>query len=125
MGPGTHIVSRINNNTLPTSRTDFLALLHDIQYLQFTGDIPVYSDSLAIENAGYDLEGLIMKTGLSVKKALGNLYKNTSPLEGLSEAQTRQLGDSLMQKVLTDPIYSKHFDTYRIDRNYYAITHRG
>jgi len=38
MGPGTHVVERVRSRNLPVSKADAAALIHDINYLRFSGN---------------------------------------------------------------------------------------
>jgi len=70
----------------PTSYTDAIALSHDINYLIATGDHNKMrlADEIAIGNAPYNTQGVLMKLGLFGRYALGlkeseginNKYKN-------------------------------------------------
>jgi len=61
------------NGIKPTSQTDELAMVHDINYLIATGDKEKlkYADDLAIDSAPYTTQGIVMKTGLTLRKFLG------------------------------------------------------
>jgi len=74
-GPGTHVAYNILNNILPTSKTDYVARQHDIDYLKSSGDPfqAMIDDAKAIARSDFSLEGLAMKTGLFSRMA-GSLY---------------------------------------------------
>jgi len=56
----------------PTSKTDALALVHDINYLIATSnpDKMALADNIAINNAPYNTQGIAMKAGLTLRKWL-------------------------------------------------------
>jgi hypothetical protein len=115
MGPGTHIISRVYSDTQPVNKNDFLALLHDIQYLQCAGVNPTYPDKLAIVQSDYSLSGFAMKLGLLSRYAFG-LQMNDN-LEGLTHAQTRSIGDTLMKIIKERNI--NLFRLYNVDPDLY------
>jgi len=71
MGPGTHIINKIQNFVQPVNRNDFLSMLHDIQYLQTAGDDPSWADKLAIVQSDNSLSGLALKSGLLTRYSFG------------------------------------------------------
>lgn len=115
LGPGTHVIDRISNDTLPTSKTDFVALLHDIQYLQSRSLSMDESDTLAIMNSDDSLQGLTMQIGLSLRKFFGlKMNKTDRPIA------SNLVGNRLMEYV-TDPssVYFKYFRKYNVDIHNY------
>lgn len=105
---------------MPTSRTDYLAMLHDIDYLIYNNDPKKISasDDFAIDNAqlAYKpfggsfgitmapdpfndmLQASAMKTGLSARKFLNlDVYSSNRP-----EQQT-DIGYRLKQSVISNP----------------------
>jgi len=103
---------------LPTSKTDALALLHDVQYLQAHGNsVKTYiADWKAINQAPWDLQGLAMKTGLFARSYF-DLPFNTKATT-LKEESVR-VGDLLMERLKTDPKYTNIFRKYNIDISQY------
>lgn len=71
MGPGTHVIGNILNDIVPKSKTDAVALIHDIDYL--TNEEPIISDFRAMSKAEWDLEGLAMRTGLGIRSVVDAL----------------------------------------------------
>jgi len=114
MGPGTHVFERVVNHELPTSRTDALALVHDIEYMIGTS-IPKEldkADDQAIANSDYSLSGMIMKAGLSIRKALQLKMANRNTLEETHEQQ--RIGLYLKNKVLSDSEYVYLLNLYNV-----------
>jgi len=73
MGPGTHIFANIINGVQPKSYHDALALMHDIDYLEYgsANKLEVaLADDQAINNSNYSLQGILMQMGLSIRKFL-------------------------------------------------------
>lgn len=99
---------------MPSSYTDALALIHDVDYLRYSG-LPEYeirSDTKAIDNAGFlDLQGLSMKLGLGIKQLL-ELQGFNPTLQGYTDSQTRSVGWQLHQYLASDPKYVKMFKDY-------------
>lgn len=71
MGPGTHIIERVDAAVMPTSREDFISMTHDINYLLSEGNhyLMDRADDIAMAKAGMSLQGLVMNVGLSARKA--------------------------------------------------------
>jgi len=114
MGPGTHVFERVINHELPTSKTDTLALVHDIEYMIGTS-IPKEldrADNQAIANADYSISGMIMKAGLGIRKALQLKLANRDDLDETHEQQ--RLGLFLKNKVLSDPEYVYLLNLYGV-----------
>jgi hypothetical protein len=61
MGPGTHIYRRVKDGVLPINRTDFAAMMHDIDYLSIIGkpELQTEMDIKALERAGFIGYGLV------------------------------------------------------------------
>ena len=77
-GPGTHVYTNIMNYKLPVNKTDFVTMLHDIQYMQYAGIDNVDDiDDLAIAHADYDLPGIATKIGLTLRKLLKWKFNNS------------------------------------------------
>lgn len=73
MGPGTHIIDRINKGILPLNQDDAASLVHDIEYLKY--DDQAIPDETAVSNAGY--LSIPMDLAFKVKRLFGNIG-NTS-----------------------------------------------
>lgn len=99
LGPGTHIVDRINRRVLPSNRTDFVAMLHDIDYLMGAGDKGWTRDAdfRAISQARNSILDHIMKVGLSFRVALGLDYNTYTT--------NTAVASKLMTIVKSDPTY--------------------
>lgn len=95
-GPGTHIVTRLLNLSLPANKTDFVTMLHDIDYMSTA--TPLSSDIRAIRNSDYSLPGLATKMGLITRSALDAL-----PGVNLKFNQPSNVSRNLMMYVLTSP----------------------
>ncbi len=92
-------------------------MLHDIQYLQYSGIKNVDEiDDLAIKLSDYDLPGIATKIGLTLRKALGLTFNKH---KRLSDPDARILGSELMNFVKTNPIYAQLFQKYNIDPRLY------
>lgn len=108
-GPGTHIATRLLNGVLPKNKTDFVTMLHDIEYSGKTN--PTQSDFRAIKNSGWDISGIATKVGLIARNVLdtvvpGSVFKFNSDVKG------REL---MMQFVLSDPNFYALFEKYDIN----------
>jgi hypothetical protein len=110
VGPGTHIVERVNAKIMPTSRTDFIALTHDINYLLASGDHKAMdlADDRAIFYADRSTYGIIMDIGLKVRKAI-------HLKEG--KVNTYALGSQLRDKVRNDKDYTQLAAWFDLDLN--------
>lgn len=65
LGPGTNIRNKIYGNFLPTTRNDYVARQHDIDYI---GDHePIYGDIKAIIKSGPGWDGVAMRLGLGFR----------------------------------------------------------
>ncbi len=119
MGPGTHIIDRINRRVMPINRTDFVAMLHDIDYLMGSGDYDwtKQADARAIRNAGWINGGALMKIGLGVRKLLDLPFNNYT--------LNNKVASSLLYIVKNDPVYKKLFDKYNISPDMYPNDYSG
>lgn len=118
-GPGTHVITKILGSVMPRNKTDFVTMLHDIDYLRNAGlrkgaDL---ADELAIRNADYSSPGIATKVGLTVRKALGLNFNKA--MSGYTDEQTRKLGALLMNHVFVTPPYKGLFDIYGIKKSDY------
>lgn len=101
MGPGTHIVNKINKRVLPTSYNDALALKHDLQYLAANNKSQLnVSDDLAITAADYSVQGITMKLGLTLRKVLSINKLGNRP----------KLAQALYNIVRNDPDYVNKYN---------------
>lgn len=114
-GPGTHIVTRLLNENMPANKTDFVTMLHDIEYLGKTN--PLLSDLRAIRNADWTLPGLATKLGLGTRIALDAL-----PGFNIKFNANKGLSYTLMFYLLEHPVYSKLFQEYNINPMQYLAT---
>lgn len=62
LGPGTPVIQQTNQGTKPTTYADYVAQMHDIDYL--TDKEPILSDLKAIANSDNSVGGMLMKGGL-------------------------------------------------------------
>lgn len=101
IGPGTHIIDRINKRIMPTNKTDLAAMLHDIDYFRYAGDkSKLYeADETAISNFSYDPVGMLGKVGLTLRKELDLPFTNT-------DKRDRFMGEHLRRQVLTHKPYT-------------------
>lgn len=113
MGPGTHIIDRINRRVQPINKTDFVAMLHDIDYLMGSGDYRWTSqaDSRAVSNAGWTPGGILMKVGLRARQILDLPFNNYT--------DNNQIASSLMYIVKNDPVYAKLFKIHGVNPSDY------
>jgi len=102
LGPGTHVISNILNNKQPTSYTDYVAMLHDIDYLSNGGQD--HADAVAMSRADNSLQGFAMKFGLgarvfasTLKEALG-----LKPLKFNGRTDTYDIDTSKLQQTLKE-----------------------
>lgn len=111
-GPGTHIVTRLLRGDIPSNKTDFVTMLHDIDYMGTS--TPLSSDIRAIRNSDYSVQGLATKMGLGLRSMLDAL-----PFVNLKFNKPSSVGKSLMMYVLTSPLYRPLFDKYQIEPTQY------
>lgn len=71
MGPGTHVINRLQKRMAPLSHTDSVAMYHDIDYL--SKQEPILSDVKAILRTDNSLQGWAMRFGLGARSALDAL----------------------------------------------------
>jgi len=84
-GPGTHIATRLLNGLLPANKTDFVTLLHDIEYSVKTN--PMQADLRAIRKSEWDIPGIATKIGLTMRTLLdkitpGSVFRFDNDLKG-------------------------------------------
>ncbi len=106
-GPGTHIVTRILNHDIPKNKTDFVTMLHDIEYMGGTN--PRQSDIRAVVNSDWSLPGIATKIGLSTRMVIDSL-----PGVNLKFNVDKGLSLPLMQYVMLEPTYARLFQQYNI-----------
>jgi hypothetical protein len=99
---------------MPTSHTDFLALLHDIQYLQTKRVSPYKADTTALDNTDNSFQSFLMQIGLRTRRAFNLPFYQTDNL-----IQSNKMGDKAMQFVQTDEQYKKLFRIYGVDPHNY------
>lgn len=115
MGPGTHVISRVLRGDMPVSRTDAIAMLHDIDYLRYAGvrDINKYDD-IAINRAGRDLESQVLVAGLTARKMIGIRFDGNNGNIG----EQRIAGYNLHNYVVDNDEYRKMFQAYGLNADY-------
>jgi hypothetical protein len=118
-GPGTHIVNKIRSNILPTTKGDYLAMLHDIEYLLTAGqpELQWAADKRAIQQQNFNLEGLALTLGLTSRQILGLEFNN--PLKNKTPYETNSLGKELLFKVLFSKNYVDLASFFKIDTSAY------
>jgi hypothetical protein len=108
------VLDRITKGIMPNNRTDAVTLLHDIDYLRFSGlqrsDV---LDDRAIAAADYSLPGMVTKAGLTLRKFSGLNFD--TPVDGLTAQQTRTLGEKLFAYVKLNPKYNAMFRKYGLN----------
>lgn len=122
MGPGTHVIQRINDGLIPTSREDAIALIHDLEYLRAAGD-PWLLD-LADQNAIHRLgntavfvssifpelftRAWAMNVGLKSRRAL-----QLKPNFGDNSVQSmRNAADAYLDYIHTEPKFLTSLQKY-------------
>jgi hypothetical protein len=117
MGPGTHIVTKVEKAVQPKTYADAIALTHDINYLLATADpyLLAEADDIAINKARYDIQGIFLKIGLTMRK-----ITHLKEMDGAENPQLyRSQGLELRTKVLTSPDYANMRKKYGIDASYF------
>jgi len=99
---------------MPQNPTDAVTMLHDIDYLRFSGQPALVdsSDRRAISNSKFDLAGLATKVGLNAR--LVTQLDFAKPLLGISHEETRLIGQELFNIVRSDPQYRQLFRQWNI-----------
>jgi hypothetical protein len=112
MGPGTNVSDKVKLKNYPTSQADYLALLHDIHYLnQPNQDVTQLDWDTAV--AGHrvgGLQGNVMALGLGLKSYMEKIIPlgiNT-PISGLSEQQTKLEASKIANLVKSDAKFFEH-----------------
>lgn len=125
-GPGTHIVEKLRAGVMPNNKTDFVTMLHDIDYLANSGRDPMLSDMYAMEKSDWSMVGVTTKYGLATKMVLARILGTSdfnTALKGKTPEQTRAIGNRLVEFVLTDQNYAALFEKYDIDPHEWLSTH--
>jgi len=115
MGPGTHISDKMHRGVQPLNKADFLAMLHDIEYMQ--NKSAIQSDIRAIKNANYDIPGIIMKAGLGSRILLSSIAPNLARFDAIKNPQ---LANHLLYKLKNDSKYKPLWSYYSVDPNEYS-----
>jgi hypothetical protein len=111
VGPGTHVISNILDDKMPTDINEAAAMLHDISYLQNAGYGQELQDLKTIfQTDPLTLKGIAMISGLTQKNLLG--YKSPVHLGGLKDEEIRNVGNILSDYVTNDPLYSNILNEY-------------
>lgn len=113
-GPGTHVITKILSKVMPRNKTDFVTMLHDIDYLRNAGLVKGASlaDELAIHNSDYSLPGIATKIGLTIRNTFG--FNFNKPIDGYTDEQTRKIGVMLMHYVMNTFPYASLFRFYGV-----------
>jgi hypothetical protein len=79
MGPGTHIMERVQQSVLPTSFVDTLALMHDIEYLaSHSYDEELTADYFAVNKAPWvGVQSAVFRVGLCLKQLVGMSFADS------------------------------------------------
>jgi len=103
----------------PNNKTDFVTLLHDIDYLRYAGFSEKQNelDQKAIRYTDYSLPGLATSLGLRTRRVF-DLNFNT-PIPGYTAQETRFIGQQVWDWLLQQPDYIQYFNKYNIDLNDY------
>jgi hypothetical protein len=113
IGPGTHVIDNVLSDKFPTTKTDAVAMLHDIDYLINAGKSQLYSDVKAVFNADpTTLQGIAMIVGLTTKNLIG--FNKEVKYEGLTDVHTRNVGSVLLDYVNNDPLYTNILTEYNL-----------
>lgn len=108
MGPGTHVVKRVLNNTKPNNYVDAVALKHDIDYMVAAGDERelTKADNAAISLApSLSVAGQIMKKGLALRQWF-QIQPTYDPR--FSREQTTEIGMRLQHQALVTGMYDEY-----------------
>lgn len=121
MGPGTHVFNRIKNGVLPVDYMDAVSMMHDINYLRYTGDQRIIdrADLLAIRDSDKSFAALILQMGLATKNKLGLTFD--SPLPNKTIEETNYIGWRLQDYVLHNPAYQQQFQILGFNPNRHVI----
>jgi len=114
MGPGTKVFSRVKNHDYPVNRSDFISLLHDIDYLIVTGDkkAELVADAAAIQRAelGGTFLDLVVKYGLKIKQWLG--FQPNKVSTNQEAAEKRRTGMLLLDYIMNNPDWVANLNRY-------------
>lgn len=106
LGPGTHVINNVINKIQPVSRTDAIALVHDVDYLLASNDQDaINADNRALTMADNSAQGLAMQLGLNTRKQLF-----TDSFYGGSY----RAGQILKQTIKDDPQYQNSFNKFAL-----------
>lgn len=117
-GPGTHVIAKLKADIQPANKTDFVTLLHDIDYLRTAGlpEKQRAADARALFYAPLDLPGVATNLGLLSRNFFGLTFN--APIKGLTAAETRQVGEQVWQWLLSSH-YRRYFELYNISPSVY------
>lgn len=112
MGPGTRIITRLNNNIQPINRQDAASMIHDIEYLN--PHIPEkVADQTALANAGsyFNPLKIAMKAGFTLKDILGgyNAPQDINKYRIAKQLLYEKYPDVISKYNLQLTKYNKHF----------------
>lgn len=109
IGPGTHIIDKINKGVMPYDRNDAVAMLHDVDYYLYAGSDAELklADQYAIDNFDYTITGRYGKIGLKLRQQLNLPFAN-------SQRSDRIIGKYLVKKIKENPKYMKMIKDYHI-----------
>jgi hypothetical protein len=119
MGPGTHIINNILNGVLPATYNDMIALIHDINYLQYAGDDVTQSDFDAINSFDAGLSGIAGSIGLYLGHLQPMNFNNALPT--LTNTETQFVGKTLKDYVEEDPKFQEQFQNLRLPKQQYDL----
>lgn len=110
MGPGTKIIENLLDHKVPTSYNDYVAMQHDIAYLDKSdddaADTKAIRDAELITPTGLSPSGLLLTTGLGARviaDKLAHLFNSHIKLSGRSD--TLPITTEQLQQLLTQESY--------------------
>lgn len=102
----------MTEGVLPVNKTDFVTMLHDIQYLQHANKDALIDDVKAIKNSDNSLAGIATKVGLLTRIYTGFAFNTTD----YDTAEAKQVGDALMTRVKYDEPYRDLWEKYGVNK---------
>ncbi len=109
----------MKKNVLPSNKTDFATLLHDIDYLRTAGrpELQDAADLRAIRNADSDIAGYATSFGLRTRMFFNATFNQ--PIKGYTPQQTQKIGEKAWHWVKYHEPYKSLFTKYSVDSNQY------
>lgn len=98
----------------PVDKTDFITMLHDIDYLRFCQDnvMIAKADDFAIKHASGCFGAVVTNIGLRIRKILNLSFDSALPQ--LTVGQTREVGHQLALQIVLSRRWRALFDKYKV-----------